>query len=360
MLLGDLIIWFYENLAGIKSDPKSPAFKHIIMKPEVVGGLDFVKASYMSVCGKISSEWKVSGGKLTWDISIPANTTAAVYVPAAQKDDVYVGSKKAYKVKGVEFIRQEGNRVVFEVQSGSYSFTSETFERIEPEEFVSSPAITPADKTLSISENVVMSIKCSDTDAEIRYTLDGSTPDRNSNKYKEPVKIEHSTLVRAKAFKNGAHPSVEKNAYYDFADPSKNGIRWSLYRGTFLKVPDFNKLKPVAQGVAQRPAFEGINIPDKEFALKFNGFLDIKKEGDYTFYISSNDGSLLYINDKLLINNDGEHGATEKSKTIHLSSGKHKLEVRYFQSGGGKFLMVSYDAPDIKRRVLPASILYAE
>jgi hypothetical protein len=360
MLLGDLIIWFYENLAGIKSDPENPAFKHIIMKPEVVGGLDFVNASYMSVYGKISSEWKVSEGKLAWNISVPANTTATVYVPAAQEDDVLEEGKKASRSKGVKFLRKEGNRVVFEVQSGTYSFTSETFERRKPEEFVPSPVITPADKTLNISEHVVMSIECSDSDADIRYTLDGSTPDESSLRYEKPVKIDETTFVRAKAFKSGAHPSVEKNAFYDFADPSKNGIKWKLYRGAYLKVPDFSKLNPVAQGVSLQPSFEGINIPDREFALQFKGVIEIEKEGDYTFYLSSNDGSLLYIDDKLLIDNDGEHGATEKSRTIHLSPGKHKLKIGYFQSGGGKFLMVSYDGPDIKRRVLPASILYVD
>ncbi len=68
MLLGDLIIWFYENLAGIKTAPDNPAFKHIIMKPQVLGDLSFVKASYNSIHGKIKSEWKLIEGKFIWDV----------------------------------------------------------------------------------------------------------------------------------------------------------------------------------------------------------------------------------------------------------------------------------------------------
>lgn len=360
MLLGDLIIWYYENLAGIKAGSEALAFKHIIMKPEVVGGLDFVNASYNSVYGKISSKWKIVDGKFNWDITIPANTTATVYVPASKKDDVLEGGKLLDEVEGVEFLKQDGSRVLFEVQSGSYTFTSETFEKLEAKRYVSSPVISPGARTLNIGEELVMKINCSNAKAEIRYTLDSSTPDESSAKYEKPIIITQSTFVRAKAFEDGAYPSVEKTAYFDFADPKRNGIKWSLYRGDFLKVPDFDQLKPVAQGVTLKPEFQGLDIPDKAFALQLNGFIDVEIEGEYTFYLSSNDGSQLYIDDKLLVNNDGEHGATEKSKSIHLNSGKHKIKVGYFQSGGGKFLLVSYEGPNIARRVLPASILYAE
>src|SRR5690606_19748964 len=61
MLVGDLVIWLYENLAGIKSDPEQPGFKHIIMKPELVGDLKFVKASHRSPYGWIRSEWHRDG-----------------------------------------------------------------------------------------------------------------------------------------------------------------------------------------------------------------------------------------------------------------------------------------------------------
>ncbi len=60
MLLGDLLVWMYENVAGIKSDDKTTAFKKIIMQPTPLDGLDFVNASYSSVHGLIKSSWKKS------------------------------------------------------------------------------------------------------------------------------------------------------------------------------------------------------------------------------------------------------------------------------------------------------------
>ena len=81
MLVGDLITWFYQNLAGIRTDLAHPAFKHIIMRPTPVGDLTYVKASYNSSYGKIVSDWKIAEGRFIWNVTVPPNTTATVYVP---------------------------------------------------------------------------------------------------------------------------------------------------------------------------------------------------------------------------------------------------------------------------------------
>ena len=83
MLLGDLIIWMYENLAGIQNDPQSVAFKHIKMKPIFPQGVDKVDASYKSPYGLIKSNWLRTRNSFTWRITIPANTTATVELPAS-------------------------------------------------------------------------------------------------------------------------------------------------------------------------------------------------------------------------------------------------------------------------------------
>ncbi|MES2275520.1 MAG: glycoside hydrolase family 78 protein [Bacteroidota bacterium] len=124
MLLGDLLVWLYEDLAGIKSDGQSTAFKKIIMKPEPVQGLNFVNASYHSIHGMIKSNWKKESGKFNWNITIPANTTAMVYVPAKSAEAVTEGSMKVSTAKGVKFMKMENGRAIFEVGSGNYVFES--------------------------------------------------------------------------------------------------------------------------------------------------------------------------------------------------------------------------------------------
>ena len=127
MLLGDLLVWFYQDLAGIRSDDSLTGFKKIEMKPYPVTGLDHVSASYHSVRGLIKSSWSVKDQHFDWDITIPANTTAEVYIPAKSADEVTEGGKKADGAQSVKFIRQQGDRAVFEVGSGSYQFESKNF-----------------------------------------------------------------------------------------------------------------------------------------------------------------------------------------------------------------------------------------
>jgi alpha-L-rhamnosidase len=124
MLIGDLVIWFYEYLAGIRPDPEQPGFKHIILEPYPVGDLTFVRATHRSPYGLIASEWHKQEGKFDWKITIPANTTAEVYVPATEAKQVTEGGKPVSKAKGVEFLRMEDGRAVFRVGSGEYHFMS--------------------------------------------------------------------------------------------------------------------------------------------------------------------------------------------------------------------------------------------
>ena len=122
MLLGDLLIWMYENVAGIKSDETAVAFKKIIMKPSFDVDLAFVNASYESPYGKIISSWKKENGELKWNITVPANSRAIVYIPAKSKDDVQEGGKRTSTEEGIQFLKIENGQAVFEIGSGSYSF----------------------------------------------------------------------------------------------------------------------------------------------------------------------------------------------------------------------------------------------
>ena len=99
MLLGDLILWEYEYLAGIRA--LEPGYKKIQLKPYPIDGLDFVNCTYNSVSGRIESNWKRHGNRLEWNITIPANTEAEVWIP----------TKKGYEIKNLgsgeyNFVRQ--------------------------------------------------------------------------------------------------------------------------------------------------------------------------------------------------------------------------------------------------------------
>jgi alpha-L-rhamnosidase len=127
MLLGDLMIWMYEDLAGIHSDEKQVGFKTIIMKPSFNVALDYVNASYQSPYGTIKSQWKKENGQLNWNISVPGNATAVVYIPAKENIEVKEIGKAITSSEGVKFLRIENGNVVLEVGSGDYSFNVADF-----------------------------------------------------------------------------------------------------------------------------------------------------------------------------------------------------------------------------------------
>lgn len=95
MLIGDLVLWFYEHLAGIAPDDARPGFKHIIMRPTPVGNLTFVKATHRSPYGLITSEWHCAGDQFAWRIEIPPNTTATVMIPKEKRARITCDGKPA-------------------------------------------------------------------------------------------------------------------------------------------------------------------------------------------------------------------------------------------------------------------------
>ncbi len=121
MLLGDLLIWFYENMAGIKSDDAHPGFKKLIMKPLLIDRLSHVDCSYHSVHGQITSSWKKDGASFQWNITIPANSSATVCIPATALDNV-TESGKSLSEAGISTSKVEGGYVVCEIGSGTYRF----------------------------------------------------------------------------------------------------------------------------------------------------------------------------------------------------------------------------------------------
>ena len=93
MLLGDLLPWCFENLAGIKSDRSEVAFKHIVMKPNFeIQDLSFVNSSYTTPYGEVVSKWRKNLQELTWSVEIPANTTAELHLPDGRVERIGSGA----------------------------------------------------------------------------------------------------------------------------------------------------------------------------------------------------------------------------------------------------------------------------
>ena len=121
---GNLDAWFYQTLAGINYDRPQPGFKHIVIKPTLAGDLAWVKAHFNSPFGRIASNWKRDGKLLLLEVTIPANTTATVYVPTMDAASVTESGKPAAQADSVKFLRMENHTAVYAIGSGNYRFQS--------------------------------------------------------------------------------------------------------------------------------------------------------------------------------------------------------------------------------------------
>lgn len=126
-------------------------------------------------------------------------------------------------------------------------------------------------------------------------------------------------------------------------------------------LPDFtNSL------VAEHPIFGRVvsnfdlsgRLQDTNYFMRFSGYINVPTNGSYTFYLSSDDGSKLWLDSALLVNNDGVHAAQEVSGLTNLAAGMHSLVVGYFQASGNQSLAVSWSGPGFGKQAISNSALY--
>lgn len=120
MLLGDLIAWFYQDVAGIKAG--TAGFKRMVLKSSVLNGPREVNASYQTPYGMVKSEWLRDENNFNWHITIPPNSKALLYIPANGEEGITESGNKISTVKSVRLIKTESAWVIFEVGSGNYYF----------------------------------------------------------------------------------------------------------------------------------------------------------------------------------------------------------------------------------------------
>ena len=358
VMIGSIDSWFYKALAGIDVDDSGPGFEKFNIKPFVPPGITFVKASRETVKGLVSSSWRMDENKLELAIKVPVNSTATVYIPTNSVGNVTENGISAKDVEGVTFLRQDGEYAVYSVLSGEYNFISKDLKSLLAKPFVENPTIQPAAGFFTSGEKVEIKIITGTENAEIRYTIDGSEPDQHSNLYVGAFRINKTLTINAKAFKKGYHNSFSVSVFHQFIDAENNGVNFSLYEGKWKKLPDFSKLTPVNSGRVFEIGLDKIETPKFNFAFLFNGYINITRKGLYTFITQSNDGSRLKISNKLIVDNDEEHGVIVKSGEIELTPGRYPIEVSYFQSGGNKTFTVLYHGPGVDKQPIPASLLY--
>jgi hexosaminidase len=188
----------------------------------------------------------------------------------------------------------------------------------------------------------------------IRYTLDGTEPEAFSREYKAPIALSNGGTITARTFLPSQRSSPAVPTEFMRVDPKINGLNYSYYEGTWTALPDFAALTPVKKGWIYDLDLDAIVHRAENYGLKLEGGLMIKNEGDYTFTLSSDDGSRLILDGKTVVNNDSLHDDAPVSARIHLTAGKHACTVLFFQAGGDQALRVEIEGGGMKKDFVPA------
>jgi alpha-L-rhamnosidase len=120
--IGSVGEWMYRTILGINPDEAAPGYRHFFLKPVPGGGLQWARGSYHSIRGTIASAWRLDGGRLLLQVTVPANTGATLHLPAADASSVTESGKPANQAAGVKFVRFGDGAAIYELASGSYDF----------------------------------------------------------------------------------------------------------------------------------------------------------------------------------------------------------------------------------------------
>ncbi|MCD6200709.1 MAG: PQQ-binding-like beta-propeller repeat protein [Bacteroidales bacterium] len=238
---------------------------------------------------------------------------------------------------------------------------SRYFERLRP-----APVIEPQN-TLKKGKRTILLKRVGHT-GTIHYTLDGSIPDHRSPVYTHRIVIDKPVTVKAVTLWKDKKGRPFKSKVTTLSVPIPEvipavkatvnpGLVVNYYEGEWKQVPDFDHMKSMKTAVVKEISLDPARKTE-HFGLLFTGYIRIPEDGIYKFYLTSDDGSNLYIHGRKIINNDGTHGIREKMGQIPLQAGLHPVRIEFFQTVTSVTLSLKWAGPSFGKENVPAVILF--
>jgi predicted alpha/beta superfamily hydrolase len=198
---------------------------------------------------------------------------------------------------------------------------------------------------------------------DLRYTVDGTEPTINSLRCKDMIKITKACTLKVKcvAIKYKPAPTVTRifseGEYLSGQQSSENlkpGLKYSYYEGIWDSIPDFSRLTPKKTGVTNNLDFN-FTLRRDSFAVQFEGYLHVPKKDLYDIWITSDDGSQVYLNNQLLIDNNGVHSSDKPVvNLVPLEPGYFPFKIVYFEKTGSE--EISFGSLVLDKKVNPTPI----
>ena len=212
----------------------------------------------------------------------------------------------------------------------------------------------------------VVKLACEDKDAEIRYTLDGTLPDRESGLlYTAPIKVSHITPLYMQAFSDSKTQSsvvfdhIGTNVWQAAIPVStslKPGLSFRYYENRFKNTKEIEKHTPLKSGVTDIVSLKKAQ-QNENFAFIFDGFIKVPDDDTYSFFMTSND-AVLFLDNHLLLDNDGAYGIRTREVKVALRAGIHSVKIKFFQLGGNSPLKLQWESPKISKQEVTAGYFF--
>lgn len=221
----------------------------------------------------------------------------------------------------------------------------------------------PNPQSFTFTYTVPEDAKIGQTYARFRLSTDQMTEPTGSEQNGEVEDYEYTVACNLNlsldpATINCGETSTKLIANVSGAKAATNGLNYAYYEESNMsQLPDFSALTPVKTGTVANFDLSDRDRND-DFAFMFTGYIDIASAGQYTFYTSSDDGSKLYIDGAMVVDNDGLHSNREESGSLTLTEGYHEIKVTFFERGGQEVLQVKYEGPGAVKQLIPNNRLF--
>lgn len=209
------------------------------------------------------------------------------------------------------------------------------------------------------ADSVRTTFRCPLPQAVLRYTLDGSVPTLASPRYEEPLTIRSSCTLCVRPFHEDGRTGdwttmrYEKREYGPVFAPRRTrpGVEVAWYFDRFPCCDAIGGERPDGVRSVERIAFPEEASGRRAVGMIFRGLLAVPHNGIYTFALRSDDGAVLRIGERVIIDNEGEHPALTRSGQAMLSEGLHPFELRYFDYNGGEVDLWLVDSEGNRREI---------
>lgn len=227
------------------------------------------------------------------------------------------------------------------------------------------PVITSYASSFINNAEIKISLPDGEDRVEIRYTTDGKEPTMVSPVYNNKLLLTKSALLKARSFYNGKPVSGITEAKFSKIKPvaalavnkPQPGLQAFYYEGEWDSIPAFKTMNAKTKDVIAVVS-PGKYKSKERYGVVMEGYIRLSKPDVYNFFLSSDDGSMLYIDDKLVINNNGLHGMIEKSGFAALAAGYHRIRVEFFEKTGGDDVELFIESKNSARKEIPADMLF--